>query len=79
MCPYTFILDPQQMEALFNEIDKDGDHLISKEELNELLTRLGHKDLCQEKVSKVFGEVDEDKDDKINFERNHFQYCIVIY
>lgn len=71
---FIILTDPEELQPLFNEIDKDGDQLISKEELNELLDRLGHKDLCQEKVSKIFGEIDEDKDDKINFERKCTQF-----
>ena len=55
------------MIQAFNAFDKDGNGLISLEEFQEMMTKLGEK-LTAEEIEDQFHSADIDGDEHINFE-----------
>lgn len=57
-----------ELKQAFAMIDRDGDGKIKKEELGELLCRLGAEPTSQEEVNLILSEVDVDGDGCISLE-----------
>lgn len=56
-----------EVRAQFKNLDKDGNGVISAEEIREVLTALGDR-LTDEDVEEMIRDVDTDGDGQVNFE-----------
>jgi calmodulin len=57
----------EQVRAQFNNLDKDGNGVISAQELREVLAALGDQ-LSDEDVNEIIRDVDTDGDGQVNYE-----------
>ena len=57
----------EEIRAQFRTLDKDGNGLVSAEEIREVLTALGDR-LSDEDVEEMIRDVDKDGDGQVNFE-----------
>lgn len=56
-----------EVRAQFKNLDKDGNGVISAQEIREVLTALGDR-LTDEDVEEMIRDVDTDGDGQVNFE-----------
>jgi calmodulin len=56
-----------EVRAQFKALDKDGNGVISAQEIREVLTALGDR-LSDEDVNEIIRDVDTDGDGQVNFE-----------
>lgn len=61
------ILSEEDLRNAFRVLDKDGDKLISNEELKYLLSTLG-ENMTEEEVDEIIKDIDQDSDGYINYE-----------
>lgn len=57
----------EEVRAQFKNLDKDGNGMISAQEIREVLTALGDR-LTDEDVDEMIRDVDTDGDGQVNFE-----------
>ena len=56
-----------EIRAQFKTLDKDGNGLVSAQEIREVLTALGDR-LSDEDVDEMIRDVDKDGDGQVNYE-----------
>lgn len=57
----------EEVRAQFRNLDKDGNGVVSADEIREVLTALGDR-LSDEDVAEIIRDVDTDGDGQVNFE-----------
>ena len=57
----------EEIRAQFKALDKDGNGVVSAEEIREVLTALGDR-LSDEDVNEMIRDVDTDGDGQVNYE-----------
>jgi len=57
----------EEIRAQFRTLDKDGNGLVSAQEIREVLTALGDR-LSDEDVDEMIRDVDTDGDGQVNYE-----------
>lgn len=57
----------EEVRAQFRNLDKDGNGVVSADEIREVLTALGDR-LTDEDVAEIIRDVDTDGDGQVNFE-----------
>ncbi len=60
-------MSEEEIRAQFRNLDKDGNGLVSAQEIREVLTALGDR-LTDEDVDEMIRDVDADGDGQVNFE-----------
>lgn len=55
------------LKTVFAELDYDGDNELTKEELQQAFTRMGHR-MTEQEVNIIFKQADSNRDGRINFE-----------
>mmetsp|Transcript_86200 Transcript_86200/g.180327 ORF Transcript_86200/g.180327 Transcript_86200/m.180327 type:complete len:385 (+) Transcript_86200:116-1270(+) len=65
--------DSESLQEAFDSFDREGDGVLSKEELRRALPLMG-EDITDEKVDELFKIIDADKSDKIDFA----EFCTLI-
>lgn len=60
-------MSEEEIRAQFRNLDKDGNGLVSAQEIREVLTALGDR-LTEEDVAEMIRDVDTDGDGQVNFE-----------
>ncbi len=60
-------MSEEEIRAQFRNLDKDGNGLVSAQEIREVLTALGDR-LTDEDVDEMIRDVDTDGDGQVNFE-----------
>lgn len=70
ICPF----DRLEIKRVFDLFDENKDGLISAKELQVYMKRIGF-DLSDQKVRKMVGAVDRNRDDFIDFEEFFLTYC----
>ena len=60
-------MSEEAIRAQFRTLDKDGNGLVSAEEIREVLTSLGDE-LSDEEVNEMIRDVDQDGDGQVNYE-----------
>lgn len=63
----------EEMEHLFNMIDKNNDGFITEKEIKTMLKSMGEK-VRKKDIRKMIKEADENKDGKISFNGNKINY-----
>lgn len=57
----------EEIRAQFQTLDKDGNGVVSAQEIREVLTALGDR-LSDEDVEEMIRDVDKDGDGQVNYE-----------